>query len=215
MINSVSHIPERHSGCGTAKKLATERTDSMPSQQIFSLSQLAEVSPTGAVESDGRFQVRMCPLRKRKSQLAEQVRRRNEPKGGADAFAHSLDLPDLQLVTIASLVNSSQHNGSESTTFVNTGGRIAVFALGSTACGPVKPSSPSPVEIAELDRTLLAEVPCVSARVSCDVVNLEAMEPRWRTDAAPAPPPPLGRCSMPTLKSQRHSRRSSPTLPKR
>lgn len=124
--------------------------------------------------------------------------------------------PDLQLVTMASSVNSNQHNGSVSTTFVNTGGNIAVFALGSTACGPVKPSSPSPpAEVAELDRTLLAEVPCVSARVSCDVVNLEAIEPRWRTDAAPGPVPALGRWSMPTLKSQRHSRRSSPTLPKR
>jgi hypothetical protein len=125
-------------------------------------------------------------------------------------------LPDLQLVTMASSVNSNQHNGSASTTFVNTGGNIAVFALGSTACGPVKPSSPSPpAEMAELDRSLLADVPCVSARVSCDVVNLEAIEPRWRTDAAAALVPALGRCSMPTLKSQRHSRRSSPTLPNR
>lgn len=62
----VSHVPEGHSGYGMAKKPATciwaDRIPMlMPSQQNLSLSQLAEVSPTGAVESDGRFQVRMCP----------------------------------------------------------------------------------------------------------------------------------------------------------
>jgi hypothetical protein len=120
----------------------------------------------------------------------------------------------LQLVIIASCVNVNQHRGSASTTFVSTGGSIAVLALGSTGCGPVKPSS-SPPEATELDLILVAAVPCVSARVSCDAVSLEAIEPRCLAEAAPAPVPPLGRCNMPTLKSHRHSLRSSPTLPKR
>lgn len=74
-------------------------------------------------------------------------------------------------------VNSSQHNGSASTTLVKTGGRIAVLDRGSTGCGNTLSSSSDTVE---LD---LRRLPCVSA-LDKGEVNLEAMEPRWRTDAA-------------------------------
>lgn len=89
-IYLVSHVPEGHSGCGITQKTCYLNLGGptpkvlMPSQQIFSLSQLAEVSPTGAVESDGRFQVRMCPSGKERvswRSINEGWDERNNTKG--------------------------------------------------------------------------------------------------------------------------------------
>lgn len=135
-------------------------------------------------------------------------------------------LPDLQLVRIASSVNVSQHSGSLSAFFVNTGGTLGTRPRGSTGSSTVSSSSsPSAVEICELDLNLEIVVPCVSARWR--PVTRDEMEPRWRTEVcirvrigfqARAYSPELtalGVCSIPTLKSHKHNLQSSPTLPKR
>lgn len=131
----------------------------------------------------------------------------NRRSTGESKLKENDDLPDLQLVMMASSVKSNHASGSASTTFFRTGGNIAVLARGSTGCGPVN-DRPEPVSSVYPDRL----VPAVSARASAvPPVNRDAIEPL----AALPPPPPRGRCSMPTLKSHRHRRRSSPTLPKR
>ncbi len=108
---------------------------------------------------------------------------------------------------------------------------MAVLALGSTGCGKSFSSSTSADERLEFDRSRLVPVVLpVSAR--CRAVSRDEMDPRWRTEAyrdrvsigrrnipgsrrLEQRHTALGRCSMPTLKSHRHIRRSSPTLPNR
>lgn len=67
-------------------------------------------------------------------------------------------LPVLQLVTIASSVNSIQLSGCVSATLVNTGGNIAVLDRGSTGWLIVFSSASSP-DTMESDRNLLVDVP--------------------------------------------------------
>lgn len=119
----------------------------------------------------------------------------------------SVYIPFLQLVKIASSVNSSQQSGSGSICLDITGGSIAVAALGSTGCSIVCSSSPSR-EMVEFDLSRLEVVFCVSD-LRRGLANREDMLPRFLTEEA------LGRCSIPTLKSHNRSRRSSPTLPNR
>lgn len=107
-----------------------------------------------------------------------------------------LHLPLLQLVKIASSVNSSQHSGSGSicldcvaladsrgtgeTKYTITGGNIAVVALGSTGCSIVCSSSPS-AETLEFDLRRLLVVFCVSALCNGFANRLEIL-PRCRTE---------------------------------
>jgi hypothetical protein len=83
---------------------------------------------------------------------------------------------------------------------------MAVRDRGSTGCGNSLSSSGLSDRF-EFDLSRLEGGFCVSAR--CSKVNREAIEARCRRDAA------LGRWSIPTLKSHRHSLQSSPTLPNR
>ena len=112
----------------------------------------------------------------------------------SDGRFHVRTWPDLQLVTIPSLVKSSQQSGSSSTILLKTGGNIAVLALGSTGCGStfcfgvvgagVSSAGASPeLDRFESDRTrLLAVVFCVSARWR-DAKRDEKEDPRCLTDA--------------------------------
>lgn len=106
-----------------------------------------------------------------------------------------------------------------------TGGSVAVVALGSTSCSIVCSSSPS-VERLEFDLSLLAVVFEVSARCK-GFAKREDTLPLFRTDDCSnvstffleirlaGTLTAFGLWSIPTLKSHKSSRQSSPTLPNR
>jgi hypothetical protein len=129
--------------------------------------------PTGL--SDGLFHVFMWPFHSPRCQHQSGLVRH----GGRNKDRYS---PVLSLVMMASSVNTSEQMGSLPTCLVSTGGSIAVLDRGSTGWLILSLSSPSPstVDRAEFDRSLLVEVPWVSARYKGAM--REEMEPRCRTE---------------------------------